>query len=43
MGNFPDFHSGILGMYYIAMEKEMANHSNTLAWKTPWGKKPGRL
>ena len=24
------------------LEKEMATHSNTLAWKIPW-KKPGRL
>ena len=22
---------------------EMANHSNTLAWKTPWTEEPGRL
>ena len=25
------------------MEKEMATHSGTLAWKTPWTEKPGRL
>ena len=25
------------------LEKEMANHSRTLAWKTPWTKEPGRL
>ena len=24
------------------LEKEMANHSSTLAWKIPW-EKPGRL
>ena len=24
------------------LEKEMATHSSTLAWKTPW-EKPGRL
>ena len=23
--------------------KEMATHSNTLAWKIPWMEKPGRL
>ena len=23
--------------------KEMATHSNTLAWKIPWMKEPGRL
>ena len=25
------------------LEKEMATHSSTLAWKIPWMKKPGRL
>ena len=25
------------------LEKEMANHSNTLAWKTPWTEEPRRL
>ena len=25
------------------LEKEMANHSNTLAWKIPWTGEPGRL
>ena len=25
------------------LEKEMATHSNTLAWKIPWMEKPGRL
>ena len=25
------------------LEKEMATHSNTLAWKIPWTDKPGRL
>ena len=25
------------------LEKEMANHSRTLAWKTPWTEEPGRL
>ena len=24
-------------------EEEMAPHSNTLAWKSPWTEKPGRL
>ena len=24
-------------------EKEMATHSNTLAWKIPWTEEPGRL
>ena len=25
------------------LEKEMANHSSTLAWKIPWTEEPGRL
>ena len=25
------------------MEKAMASHSSTLAWKTPWTEEPGRL
>ena len=25
------------------LEKEMATHSSTLAWKMPWTEKPGRL
>ena len=25
------------------LEKEMVTHSSTLAWKTPWMEKPGRL
>ena len=25
------------------LEKEMATHSGTLAWKIPWAEKPGRL
>ena len=25
------------------LEKEMATHSSTLAWKIPWNKEPGRL
>ena len=25
------------------LEKEMAAHSSTLAWKTPWMEEPGRL
>ena len=27
----------------MKLEKEMATHSNTLAWKIPWTEKPGRL
>ena len=25
------------------LEKEMATHSRTLAWRIPWTKEPGRL
>ena len=25
------------------LEKEMATHSGTLAWKSPWTEEPGRL
>ena len=25
------------------LEKEMATHSNVLAWRIPWTEKPGRL
>ena len=25
------------------LEKEMATHSNILAWKVPWTEEPGRL
>ena len=25
------------------LEKEMATHSSTLAWKTPWTEEPSRL
>ena len=28
---------------YITLEKEMATHSSTLAWKIPWMEEPGRL
>ena len=27
----------------IPLEKAMAPHSSTLAWKTPWMEEPGRL
>ena len=26
-----------------SLEEEMATHSDILAWKIPWTKKPGRL
>ena len=33
----------IYGNIYIKMEKAMAPHSSTLAWKIPWTEEPGRL
>ena len=27
----------------VALEKEMATHPSTLAWKIPWMEEPGRL
>ena len=27
----------------VPLEKEMATHSNILAWKIPWMEEPGRL
>ena len=32
-----------LGIYMYIMEKAMAPHSSTLAWKIPWTEEPGRL
>ena len=29
--------------HFHALEKEMATHSSTLAWKVPWMEEPGRL
>ena len=32
------------GIYvYLWLEKAMAPHSSTLAWKIPWAEEPGRL
>ena len=33
----------ILGTSATYLEKVMAPHSSTLAWKTPWMEEPGRL
>ena len=33
----------ILGGSKITVEKAMAPHSSTLAWKIPWTEEPGRL
>ena len=31
------------GLGRFSLEKEMATHSSTLAWKIPWTEEPGRL
>ena len=33
----------LLGRKVMTLEKEMATHSSTLAWKIPWMVEPGRL
>ena len=33
----------IASKYYILLEKAMAPHSSTLAWKISWTEEPGRL
>ena len=35
--------NGIRLKLSISMEKAMAPHSSTLAWKIPWMEEPGRL
>ena len=30
-------------LLFHALEKEMATHSSTLAWRIPWVEEPGRL
>ena len=34
---------GKLDVVKLEMEKAMAPHSSTLAWKIPWWEEPGRL
>ena len=45
----PAYHAGdvrdtgsVLG-WEDPLEKVMATHSSTLAWRTPWAEEPGRL
>ena len=40
--SYPE-NSEIKCLLKIAMEKAMAPHSSTLAWKIPWTEEPGRL
>ena len=43
----PELNKFILGKfafhYCLTMEKVIAPHSSTLAWKIPWTEEPGRL
>ena len=32
-----------INVYVYILEKAMAPHSSTLAWKIPWREEPGRL
>ena len=38
-----DQYSILTHIYGIWIEKAMAPHSSTLAWKIPWMEEPGRL
>ena len=45
-GNNMDFYLRFIQLYAILiffLEKAMAPHSSTLAWKIPWTEEPGRL
>ena len=45
-GKASDYNAGDLGSIpglEDPLEKEMATHSSTLAWKTSWMEEPGRL
>ena len=35
--------TSLFTFHFHSLEKEMATHSNILAWKIPWTEKPGRL
>ena len=34
---------GISALIIASLEKEMATHSNILAWRIPWTEEPGRI
>ena len=36
-------HRTLEGLYSLLLEKAMAPHFRTLAWKIPWTEEPGRL
>ena len=37
------YDKGIFRYLVLILEKAMATHSSTLAWKVPWTEEPGRL
>ena len=37
------FHAPFLVSFTVGVEKAMAPHSSTLAWKIPWTEEPGGL
>ena len=37
------FLKNYITLSYVCLEREMATHSSTLAWKIPWTEEPGRL
>ena len=41
--NSLQFHFLYVYLYASLLEKAMAPHSSTLAWKIPWMEDPGRL
>ena len=41
--NLPSLNVGLLNILKVLLEKAMAIHSSTLAWKIPWMEEPGRL
>ena len=41
--NVRSMNLGKLDVVKLEMEKAMAPHSSTLAWKIPWWEEPGRL
>ena len=43
MHSFPLISFSLCHYLYLSMEKAMAPHSSTLAWKIPWMEEPGRL
>ena len=43
MGTEPGSGPGLSSAHDLDLEKAMATHSSTLAWKIPWTEKPGRL